>query len=948
MYSRLPDIAFISESWLNTSITNNMLDPDNQYNIYRSDRIESRVGGGAVVLVRKRSRCGLVQIPDRCKNLIIISGCDIVCVDIYFKSVKYRFILVYRPPMLFLPKVDQDHEMQVLTQILSSLSATKDTTFILGDFNLPNIDWINLTAKHNGIDDVFMNCMSTLGMTQFITNPTRLSFSTDENILDLILSNDPSSVHINDPLPPISSSDHLLLVFDVFVPYSCSATSHPDPIEPASIQLSAYNWSQANFQSINSLLSMVDWHNIFGFNFDADSIWTQLKSVINPIIDLNVPKHLIPHNNKYKPRNYPKHIRTLLTRKAAIWRSLKNNKSDQLRSKYAQIVSDCKEAITKYDIDRETKILNTNNLGAFYKFVNRKLSNTSGIPPLTDPAGNLIISDYDKSNLLNSYFQSVFTTDNGVLPNFPSRLPPDSPSYINDFHITPSIISDILNNLKTHSAAGPDRIPPIFYKNTSNTITHPLSILYRTVIDIHQLPSEWKYSIVTPKFKKGVPSTPSNYRPIALTCTCCKILESIISSQFTDFFLSHKLLNKQQHGFLKRHSTSTNLLDSINDWSISLHNQSSTIVAYVDFQRAFDSLSHTKLIYKLTSYGISGNLLYWIQSFLTNRTQIVRVGNHLSNPCPVSSGVPQGSVLGPILFILFINDVTDSFHDTISAQPFADDIKIYTTLTHPSDYISFQNHLDLIHAWSSAWQLPISHSKCNTFAIGKRFQPINNHTFNISSIPLTSLQSIPDLGITIEITLTFNNHIQSIITRANQRAHLIHRCFLSKDTKSLIRAFKVYVRPLLEFDTPAWSPHEIGLINSIEGVQRSFTKRLPGLKDTPYADRLSILKLQSLEHRRLITDLVTCFNIIHDRCSLEFARFSTFSHNPSSRGHSMRLSIPLVKTNSAKYSFSSRVVQPWNSLPADAVTATNVKLFRVKLSKLNLSKFLTIPTFIQL
>ena len=120
---------------------------------------------------------------------------------------------------------------------------------------------------------------------------------------------------------------------------------------------------------INSLLSTVDWHDIFGFCFDVESIWAQFKSIIYPIIDLNVPKHLIPHNNKYKPRHYPKHIRTLLTRKAAIWRSLKNNKSDQLRSKYAQIVSDCKEAITKYDIDRESKLLDTNNFGAFYKFL---------------------------------------------------------------------------------------------------------------------------------------------------------------------------------------------------------------------------------------------------------------------------------------------------------------------------------------------------------------------------------------------------------------------------------------------------------------------------------------------------------------------------------------------------------------------------------------------------
>ena len=503
--------------------------------------------------------------------------------------IEYRLILVDRPPVLSLPKRDQVNKMYALTQALSLLSAPRDTTFILGDFNLPDIDWANHITLHDGVDDIFMNCMSTLGMTQFVGEPTRLSLSTAENILDFISSSDISSVRISDTLPPISSSDHLLVSFNVFIPHSTFLT--PDATDTSTIHPPTYNRSQANFSGINSLLTLVDWHDIFGLNFGAESIWAQFKSVTYPIIDLYVPKHFIPHKTtqkKYKPRQYPKHFRTLLTRKAVIWRTLRTNKSNQIKTKYT-----------------ESKLLDTNNFGVFYKFVNGKLGNTSGIAPLLDSAGNLLMSDYDKSNLINSYFQPVFTTDNGILPNFPSRFPPDTPSIINDIHITPSIISNILRNLKTHSAAGPDRLPPIFYKNTSNTVTHPLSIIYRTFVYIYQLPSEWKHSIITPKFKKGETSSPSNYRPTALTCTACQILESIISYQLTDFLHSHKLLNKQQHGFLKRHSTSNNILDSINDWSISLHNQSSTIVAYVDFPRAFYSLSHNKITHKLISYGIA-------------------------------------------------------------------------------------------------------------------------------------------------------------------------------------------------------------------------------------------------------------------------------------------------------------------------------------------------------
>ena len=243
-----------------------------------------------------------------------------------------------------------------------------------------------------------------------------------------------------------------------------------------------------------------------------------------------------------------------------------------------------------------------------------------------------------------------------------------------------------------------------------------------------------------------------------------------------------------------------------------------TIVAYIDFQRAFDSISHSKLIHKLMSYCISGNLLYWIQSFLTHRTQSVRVGSCLSNSCSVSSGVPQGSVLGPLLFLLFINDISDQFGNEISSELFADDIKIYTVLSHPDSFLDFQKHLDSIHLWSSLWQLPISHSKSNCFEISYRPALISSTTFNISGFPLTSISSVIDLGIRFDHNLKFSVHINETITRANQRAHLIFRSFLSKNPTSLVHAYKTYVRPLLEYNTTVWSPSLVGPITALEGV----------------------------------------------------------------------------------------------------------------------------------
>ena len=425
-----------------------------------------------------------------------------------------------------------------------------------------------------------------------------------------------------------------MIRFSIFTAPSISHNnSHSDLVTPCfvdcdnsevvlnghAIRLTVYNWSAADYDQINVLINSIDWHQLFGFNFEVESIWSEFKSLLWPIIDVYVPKKSIPHNAKYKLRIYPKFIRNLLSRKAAIWRLLKHQNNPTLKNKYNRIARECKIAIIKFDSDRELKLLNANNLGAFYKFVNTKLSSPSGIAPLVNASGQLLTSDLDKANLLNEFFESVFTQDNGTAPNFPNRLPPGA-SCINDVKITPAIISRILVKLKSNAAAGPDCLPPIFFHKTAKTISYSLSVIFRTFLDLHELPSEWKISYISPKFKKGSPSDPTNYRPISLTCTLCKVFESIIATEIIEFLLKHNLINENQHGFLKKHSTCTNLLETLNDWTIHLSNNKSVMVAYIDFTRAFDSVSHSKLLNKLISYGISGNLLFWIQPFITNRS----------------------------------------------------------------------------------------------------------------------------------------------------------------------------------------------------------------------------------------------------------------------------------------------------------------------------------------
>ena len=525
------------------------------------------------------------------------SGCDVLHFEIILKSCKFRIILVYRPP-------NSDRYANIaLAKLLSSLVDPHllDTTIILGDFNLPCIDWSNSHVKIDGIHDCIFNCMSSLGMSQLVTQPTRIANTGHSNILDLIFSNDPLSIGVINYLPPFSTSDHMTIEFIIH----CNNDLTTPPVDAGfdETYLPMFDWSKGDYDKINESLFNIDWHQLFGYNFDMNSLWDNFKTIIWPIIELYVPRKMIPHHKKYLPRFYPKHIRVLLNRKAAIWRKLRSNHSSDLYIKYCNITYQCKHAIHEFDSERERNLINTNNLGAFYKFINKKLNNSSGIAPLHNDAGVLLTSDLDKANLLNSYFESVFIKDDGNRPSFPSRLPSAIPPIeISDIHISPSNLLRVMKNLKTNSAAGPDSLPPIFFHHARFSLIHPLTILFRICIDLHELPNEWKFSIITPKFKSGSPSLPSNYRPIALTCTCCKLLETIIADELTDFLLTHKLITKSQHGFLKRHSTTTNLLESLNSWTVSLSNRKSVTIAYVDFQRAFDSISHSKLLLKLSSY----------------------------------------------------------------------------------------------------------------------------------------------------------------------------------------------------------------------------------------------------------------------------------------------------------------------------------------------------------
>ena len=321
---------------------------------------------------------------------------------------------------------------------------------------------------------------------------------------------------------------------------------------------------------------------------------------------------------------------------------------------------------------------------------------------------------------LNEQFQSAFSpTTSDTVP-----VKPDSPfPSIPDLIIHPDGVAKQLHKLNPSKASGPDELSPRLLKCVADEIAPALSFLYQQSITTGEVPDDWRKALVSPIFKKGVTKAdPANYRPISLMCLCCKVLEHIVLSHMAKHLSSHNIILDAQHGFRERLSTVTQLITSVHDWATTIEHRGQTDVVLLDFSKAFDKVSHRHLSAKLHYYGIRGSTpLSWINAFLHNRKQAVSVNGHLSSWVDVSSGVPQGSVLGPALFLLYINDIQDNISSRI--RLFADDSIVYREIHSDLDHTILQQDLQTLTEWSNNWLMDFNVKKCAILSITRKRSP---------------------------------------------------------------------------------------------------------------------------------------------------------------------------------------------------------------------------------
>ncbi len=818
---------------MNETIPNSLL-CDSNYLCIRRDRI-GRIGGGVCFFIHRSVKFSEVTFDDQ-----RFSSLEALAVDLYFKNGPYRVCCVYRPP-----DASVDFPKNLCEWILLNCGKISPTVLV-GDFNLPMFNWEDYSlVPKNETYSSFLDCVLQCDLKQFVHEPTF-----GNNILDLLLCTDENCVMDVKIENGFSTSAHAIVSFQL--PAFRYKDSHAHTF---------FDFKNGDYANFEVYLGSVDWAGIFSACNTVQEFWDSFSNVVKDGIETFVPQKKCRVKRKFNNSRLQK----LCLRKRRLYRVWKRTKLACDKMKYKRCADEHRREAINLSTENEIRILNDGNLKGFYNFVNSKLRGRDTVPVLKNE-GCLVVSDRDKAELFNKFFGSVFCDDNGVIPASVNRVRENTRMSVINFDV--EAIRTVLKSLPGKLSATPDGFPSFLFKKLSSVLATPLASIFEVSFRTNCLPSVWLTAVVCPIYKKGSASNVQNYRPISLTCVACKVMEKIIKFHLLKFLSTNKLITSHQHGFLSRRSTCTQLLETKNDWERFLEDNKVVDVAYLDFRKAFDVVCHSKLFAKLKTYGIDGFLLNWIQAFLSGRTQRVKINGSFSDPCLVQSGVPQGSVLGPILFLLYVNDVVECVPDGFGLKIFADDLKIYVAFSPKSWCLPLSplcEALGRISSWAAKWQLELSVEKCLVLHLGRKganpgLPCVMNGT------PLKVENCARDLGVQMAFDLKSHSHVVAVVKKAFSRAHLIFRCFSVKDMSVLLRAYKVYVRPLLECDTPVWNPHLKQDIDLVEHVQRFYTRRMFQICNVPYKsydERLIQCKIDPLEFRRKVNDLCMTYNIVH-------------------------------------------------------------------------------------
>ena len=931
----------ITETWLHTH-KDAELHVDG-YKLFRADRkrvkksTRGRLSGGAGCYVRMDLACTMEIMINYSNGVVELLG-------LYSKAKNIFIAVIYRQPD---DKAgghrSTEKEFQLalnkLNNSLSDLPNPAPNIILCGDFNIRHASWPDGSAPVGtpSLEKKLLECLSNVTnehfLTQHITTPTHV----EGGVLDLVFSNNSCIVHSYNILKPLrSTSDHY--VVEVTTPLLCKDDSLAEE-EPK---------FSSPFGNLNFFDNDIQWDTICAeiqTNIDSQEFvllppnekHDKLIKILTDVLYKHIPAR---KSVKKIGTKIPRDRRILMRKRRKLTAQLESTSSPTHKAKIREKLITTELLLQKSHTearDRKEKLaikaIKTNSR-FFFSYAKQFSITKTKVGPLLNKINEFTSSSYEMANILSEQYSSVFSE-----PSSPTCHPTPEEDYIT---FTEQDILDAIDELRNNSASGPDGLAAIFLKKCKHSIVKPLYDLWRDCLDHGITPSKLKEAHIIPIHKGGHQGVASNYRPIALTSHLIKIFEKVIRNKLVDFLHENHLYNDSQHGFRAGRSCLSQLLDHHNKVLNLLEDGLNVDSVYLDFAKAFDKVDHNIVLQKLSSLGVRGKLLMWIKSFLTCRTQRVMVNGVLSNPCPVISGVPQGSVIGPLLFLVLLSDID---MNTVSSflSSFADDTRLSRGVSNVAGASALQTDLEAVYQWAEDNNMSFNHTKFEVlrFGLDSTLKLTTNYTSPNGTI-IDDKDHVRDLGITMSSDCTFKEHINKMCQSARNMCSWILRTFKSRSHDLMLTTWKSLVLPILDYCSQLWCPQKRGEIQQIEEIQKSFTRKipLPGGREN-YWNRLGSLHLYSLERRReryriiyvwkilenMVPNLTSERNQIKQTTSLRFGRQCVIP--PASKSATTRI------RSLREGSLCVNGAQLFNVLPAHIRNLTNVELpvFKQKLDE---------------
>ena len=925
-YSQLtiPDLLIITETRFDGIVKDHDLGLVD-YSIFRKDR-SSKVrsgGGGVLIAVKSKYQAELINFQDDHSE------------HLFLKFPHHKIIV----SVLYISPSSKEEPYYTHANLATELyeKFTDYKFFMIGDYNLSGITWSSdsplqrfVTAKANKCDkdnsDVIVNAFAYMDLSQKLAALVSKGYS-----LDLLFTN-LEEVDVSE------SNDSFLVLDKHHKAYEIKIKVIK--CNNSSINVNKRNFFRANYDAISKALLEYDWNDIL-YTSDIDSMINKFYIVLNTLIERYIP--LRSARARLFPDWFSHDLIYNILQKRFIHFLWKITYDNLLFIEFKRLRAVCKRE-TRTCYMQYINLIENNcreNPRAFYSFVNNKTAHNSlpSVMHLDDSHSDNI---NDTINLFAQFFHSSFSSS-----HISSRLLHDNDFANFDYTFSDSDIIKIVSELKDYGGKGPDGIPNVFVKNCIHSLLIPLRAIFQKSLSSHTFPNIWKLSHIIPIFKKGDKNNIKNYRPISMLSCFSKILESLF--YYMLYSEVAPLISTNQHGFVKGLSTVTNLAVHTDYVAQALDQHKQVDTIYTDFSKAFDKVSHGILLDKLVDLNIDRGLILWIKSYLSDRSQCVTLNNTYSVSKSVVSGVPQGSKLGPLLFILYINDLALYIKFSLLLL-YADDCKLSLIINSPFDSFKLQSDLSALEKWSETNLIPLNIPKCAVMHTYRCHSPYF-YRYSINNIHLNKVTSYKDLGVIFNDNLNFSEHIDAVSSKCMRNFGWIRRQSKSFGQIDTIRClFNSFVLPHLYYASSIWTPFRDLNIKKLEIINHQLIRYIAYKDGHPihffnhnYSLHSIYYNIPSIVSQHKLNDLILGFKLL--KRSINHPQLSPkFKFRPKSQ--KVRIYRPITEYKASGdtyyYSFILRLTRLINELglkieiSPDSIKVMSVESFRTAASPLTL------------